>query len=72
MDFPAHRCLSGERKWRSAGERASAGRECGEETNGDVSSPKGLSDKQLICCNCLASGLVLLSTANRGENDFLG
>lgn len=38
--------------------------ECEEETNGDVSSPKGLSDKQLIRCNCLASGLVLLSTAD--------
>lgn len=69
MDFPAHRCLSGERKRRR---RASAGRKCGEETNGDVSSPKGLTDKQLICCNCLASGLVPLSTVNRGENDFLG
>lgn len=50
--------------------RASAGRKCGEEINGDVSSPKGLTDKQLICCNCLASGLELLSTVNRGENDF--
>lgn len=53
-------------------EKCRRARECGEETNGDVSSPKGLSDKQLICCNCLASGLVLLSTADRGENDFLG
>lgn len=26
----------------------------GEEINGDVLSPKGLTDKLLICCNCFA------------------